>query len=186
MRALVIGVVALVSVLAGIGLFVFVSYVSAYNLGNRSEQGLVAAYDQNKNVLSQYTLKVAEAAQVPAMQRDDLTKVVQSALTARYGAEGSKAMFQWIQEQNPNINSEVYTKLQQIIEAGRNDFQVAQAQFIDRRRAYETNLGSFWTGMWLRIAGYPKIDLASFKIIQSGHAQKAFETGIDEPVKLQQ
>lgn len=184
MRAFVIGAVITFSLVAAAGLVGVVSYVSAYNTGNRLEQNIKAAYDQNKNVLSQYTNKVAEAAQIPAMQRDDLTKVVEAALKSRYGSDGSKAMFQWIQEQNPNINSEVYTKLQQIIEAGRNDFQQAQAEFIDKKRVYETQLGYLWRGFWLRTAGYPKIDLASYKIVTDEKTEEAFKSGKQTPIEL--
>lgn len=160
------------------------SYITAYNFGNRAEKNIAAAYEDNKNVLSQYTLKVAEAAQVPAMQRDDLTRVIQAALTARYGEQGSKAAWSWIQEQNPQINSEVYIRIQQIIEAGRTEFRVAQTRLIDLKRVYETGLGSFWRGLWLRIAGYPKVDLSKFNIVLSSDAEKAFETGKQDPLKL--
>jgi hypothetical protein len=184
MRALLVGAVITLSLVFGAGLVGAVSYISAYNTGNRLEQNIKAAYDQNKNVLSQYSNKVAEAAQIPAMQRDDLTKVVEAALKSRYGADGSRAMFQWIQEQNPNINSEVYTKLQQIIEAGRNDFQQSQTEFIDKKRVYETQLGYLWRGFWLRTAGYPKIDLNAYKIVTDDKTEEAFKTGKQTPIKL--
>jgi hypothetical protein len=70
------------------------------------------------------------------------------------------------------------------MEAGRNKFENAQTKFIDTKRAYETNLGYLWKGMWLRTAGYPTINLDDYKIVSSGHAKKAFETGIDEAIKL--
>lgn len=184
MRAFIISVLICVGLLGSLAAVGIVSYVSAYNTGNRLEQNIKAAFDQNKNVLSQYSNKVAEAAQVPAMQRDDLTKVVEAALTSRYGESGSKAMFQWIQEQNPNINSEVYTKLQQIIEAGRNDFQQAQTEFIDKKRVYETQLGFLWRGFWLKLAGYPKINLADYKIVTDDRTEEAFKSGKQEPIKL--
>lgn len=168
--------VTLVAVLAS-------SYVGAYNLGNRSEQSLEAALLHNKNVLSTYTLKIKEAAHVPEKYVEALEKVVKTALESRYGEQGSKAMFQFIQEQNPNVDPGLYAKLQQIIEAGRTDFKVAQDELIDKKRIYQTALGSFWTGMWLRITGYPKIDLASIKILTDATTDAAYEKGQQEEIK---
>lgn len=160
------------------------SYVSAYNTGNRLEQNIKATYENNRNILAQYGNKIAEAAQVPAMQRDDLSAVVTAALEGRYGENGSQAVFQWIQEQNPTIDSTVYVQLQRMIEAGRNEFTTAQTMLTDQKRVYETSLGSFWQGTWLGVAGYPRIDLAEYKIVSTARADDAFETGIEEPMKL--
>ena len=176
---IVVGIViaGFVALLAG-------SYISAFNGGNRMEQGIVAVYDNNQNVLSTYSNKVAEAAQIPAMQRDDLKDVVTAALDARYGEQGSQAMMQWIKEQNPTIDSAVYTQLQRIIEAGRDDFGAAQTQLIDRKRVYNTQLGSFWSGTWLSIAGYPKIDLDDYKIVLNEKTRETFKSGNDKAIQL--
>lgn len=172
-----------VAILGIIGI-VAVSYVSAYNTGNKLENTIKATYEDNQNVLAQYSNRIAEAAQIPAMQRDDLTQVVTAALDARYGEEGSQAMFQFIQEQNPQIDSTVYTQLQRMIEAGRIDFANAQTRLIDQKRVYETALGSFWGGTWLRVAGYPKVDLDEYNIVVNARTVEAFETGQEEAIQL--
>ena len=178
------GLIAAGIVVAGIAGIGITSYISAYNTGNRLEQTIRATYEDNQNVLAQYSNRIAEAAQVPAMQRDDLKEVVTAALDARYGEEGSRAMFQWIQEQNPTIDSTVYVELQRIIVAGRQDFQTAQTRLIDQKRVYETALGSFWQGTWMSIAGYPRIDLDEFAIVTNARTEEAFSTGQEEPIKL--
>jgi uncharacterized protein YneF (UPF0154 family) len=161
-----------------------ISYISAYNMGNRMEKNIIATDDNNRNILAQYGNRVSEAAQVPAMQRDDLTQVVTAALEGRYGEDGSQAVFQWIQEQNPQIDSTVYVQLQRIIESGRIEFANAQTQLVDQRRVYETALGTFWGGTWLSIAGYPSIDLDEYQIVSTSRADEAFETGVEEPIQL--
>lgn len=178
------GLIAAGIVVAGIAGIGITSYISAYNTGNRLEQTIRATYEDNQNVLAQYSNRIAEAAQVPAMQRDDLKEVVTAALDARYGEEGSRAMFQWIQEQNPTIDSTVYVELQRIIVAGRQDFQTAQTRLIDQKRVYETALGSFWQGTWMSIAGYPRIDLDEFAIVTNARTEEAFSTGQEEPIQL--
>jgi hypothetical protein len=171
-------------VIFGAVAFSAVSYISAYNLGNRLEQNIVATYENNRNVLAQYGNRVSEAAQIPAMQRDDLTQVVTAALEGRYGEDGSQAVFQWIQEQNPQIDSTVYVQLQRIIEAGRIEFANEQTKLVDQKRVYETALGSFWKGTWLNISGYPSINLDDFQIVSTSRANEAFEFGIEEPIQL--
>lgn len=167
-----------------IGTVLFMSYISAYNTGNRMEQTIKATYQNNENILAQYGQKVIEAAQVTELQRDDLTQVVEAAIQGRYGADGSKAVFQMITEQNPTLDSTVYVQLQRIIEAGRNEFQQNQTIFLDQKRIYETALGSFWQGMWMGVAGYPKINLAEYTIISTERASDAFKTKKEEAIKL--
>jgi hypothetical protein len=179
--AVALGMLALFGTIIAICI---VSYISAHNTGNRLENQVKATYTNNQNILAQYSNKIAEAAQIPAMQKDDLKEVVTEALSARYGEDGSKALFQFIQEQNPQIDSAVYTKLQQMIEAGRKDFERAQTALIDQKRVYETKLGSFWGGMWMRMAGYPKADLDEYKIVTNARTDDAFESGQEEAIKL--
>lgn len=161
-----------------------ISYVSAYNTANRMERSIVATDENNRNILAQYGNRIAEAAQVPAMQRDDLSAVVTAALEGRYGDDGSRAVFQWIQEQNPQIDSTVYVQLQRMIEAGRIEFATAQTKMVDQKRVYETALGSLWQGTWMSVAGYPKIDLDQYQIVSTAHADNALNTGIEEPMQL--
>jgi hypothetical protein len=172
-------------IVALIGLGCFGSYVSANNYGNAMEQQLQAKLEDNENVLAQYGQKISEMAQVPAMYTDDLTKVTREAIQGRYGEGGSKAVFQWIKEQNPTIDASLYGRIQQAIEAGRNEFKNSQTQLLDIRRSYQTALGNFWQGLWLRVAGYPKTDLSKFKAVSTERAGRAFETGKeDAPIKL--
>jgi hypothetical protein len=180
-----VAALAITAMLVAVVAVVAVSYVSAYNFGNQAEKQLVALRDNNKNILAQYGQKVQEAAQVPGMYRDDVTKVVTAAIEGRYGPDGSKATWQWIQEQNPSLDPKVYIQIQQIIEAGRNEFQRGQTQMIDARRSYETALGYFWQGLWLKIAGYPKVDLAQFQPVTTDRTEEAFAKGKeDSPLKL--
>lgn len=165
-------------------LTVVVSYVTAANYGNKSENEIVATWEDNENILSQYTNKIGEMAQVPTMQRDDLKEVFTAAMNGRYGEDGSGAVFQWLQEQNPQLNNALYTNLQTAMEAGRDDFAAGQRALIDQKRSYNTSLGTVWRGFWLKQAGYPKIKLSDYKAITNTYADDAFETGIEDGVTL--
>lgn len=174
-----VGAIILAAVVA------FTSYVSANNYGASVEAQLRAARDDNKNILAQYQQKVLEAAQVPDMYKNDLKEVVSAAMQGRYGADGSKAVFQWIKENNLSFDSSVYTKITEIIQGGRKDFEIGQTRMIDIRRGYEAQQGYFWRGFWLRAAGFPKVNMDDFKPITTDNVEGAFQAGKESgPLKL--
>lgn len=176
---LFIGIAALVVVLGLIA-----TYITTANYGNRAEQEIQATFENRSNVLAQYTLKMQEAAQVPEMYKNDFKEVIASAMQGRYGADGSRATFQWIKENNLQFDSSMHKRLQTLIEAGRNEYQREETRLIDVVRVYKTNLGYVWTGFWLKQAGYPKIDLDKYKPIITQNVQDALVTGVQAPLQL--
>jgi Tfp pilus assembly protein PilE len=178
------GLIVLITLLALLIIVVVPSYISAVNWGNRTEQALLAKVENNENIYANGTQKIIEIAQVPAMYAADVSKITKEAITGRYGADGSKAVFQMLQEQNPQLDASMYKKIQQVIEAFRNEFQQNQTEMIDMKRNYLTALGSVWQGMWLRIAGYPKTDLSKFAIVTTDKAAETFRTHRDTGIQL--
>ena len=175
-------VIALVGFFALVG---FMNYVSNHDYGVKTEASIKAQYENMENILGQYSLKVMESVQLPQKKANDLAKVMKDTMQGRYGETGSQATMQWIQENYAGqITDELYLKVSRLIESGRNEFKNSQTMFTDTKRAYETELGNFWSGMWLGYAGFPKIDLDEYKIISSSHAKKAFDTKVDEGLKL--
>jgi uncharacterized protein (UPF0333 family) len=176
-----LGFIGLIVIIA---LFTIMSYISAANYGNRMENQLLTKVENNQNIYANGTQKIIEIAQVPAMYVDDLTKVTQAAIGGRYGADGSKAVFQMLKEQNPQLDSSMYKKIQQVIESFRDEFQNNQTSMLDIRNTYKTALGTVWQGMWLKFAGYPKTDLSKFDIVTTDKAADAFKTHRDTGVQL--
>ena len=175
-----IGIIAIVLV----ALLVIPSYISAANYGNRTEQALLAKVENNENIYGQGVQKVMEIAQVPTMYVEDLSRITKEAIGGRYGADGSKAVFQMLKEQNPQLDSKMYTKIQQVIEAFRNEFTQNQTEMVDMKRTYKTALGNVWQGFWLGLAGYPKTDLAKFAIVTTDKAADTFKTHKDTGIQL--
>ena len=71
-----------------------------------------------------------------------------------------------------------------VVVDARDEFANEQRVLLDQKRAYETQLGLVWSGFWLKLAGYPKIDLNGIKVVTSTHSNKAFETGVDDGIQL--
>lgn len=176
--------IAVAAVIAVGAIGVVGSYVSAANYGNATEASLDAKLENNENIYANGTQKVIEIAQVPSMYVDAVSKVTKEAIGGRYGADGSKAVFQMLREQNPQIDAAMFTKIQQVIEAFRNEFQNNQTALVDLKRSYKTELGSVWKGFWLRIAGYPKNDLKKYDIVTTDKARQTFETKRDSGIQL--
>lgn len=174
--ALIVGLVV-AGVFGVIALTAIGSYVSAANYGNRAEQQIKAKYQDNENVLSSGYQQLQGVAGVTKMATEDQIAIFKAAIQGRYGDGGSKAVFQMITESNPVQDPQLYRKVQQVVEGTQKEFQQSQTGFLDIKRSYETELGSVWKGMWLGFAGYPKIDLAQYKIISSQGASDAFKTG---------
>ena len=110
-----------------------ISYISANNYGVATEARLKAAKDNVGVVMTQYEQKLLEAAQVPDMYKNDFKELIKEDIQGRYGKDGSKAMFQWIQERQMQPDAGLYKKLMQITSAGRTDIDRAQKVMVDQR-----------------------------------------------------
>ena len=160
-------------------------YVSYNDQAVDLETRIVAQHDNLKNIKSNYTLKIQEIVQVADKYKDDLRDIVDATFEGRYGEDGSQAMFQWIQEQNINLDPSVYKEIQVTIKAGRAEFQNAQTGFLDTKRIYERQLQSFISGFFMKsINDFPRIDLDEYKTIVADSTRKEFETGTDSAIKI--
>lgn len=169
------------------GLFTFLmasAFISFNNNAVNQESGIKAQYKQNQNNYDNYIKKLQEVAQIPEMYKNDLKEVYQAAISGRYGADGSKAVFQFLKEQNPNLDSSLYGKVQQIIESGRNSFEADQKTLLDKKRVYEVTLKQFPGTLFASFLGFPKINLDEYDIVTSQATDDAFRTKKSEPIKL--
>lgn len=184
MKGLVIALASFVGLIV-VAAIVFVGlYISNANKGATMEESIVAAYEANRNVLSNTTARIMEMAQVNEIYRDDLNEVIENTFTGRYGEDGSQAVFQWIQEQNIPLDPGLYRTLQASVEAGRNEFRNSQNRLIDLRRQYQRELRLVVSGFFLRLAGYPHIDLAQFDIIVLDEIAERFDNRQDQVLDI--
>lgn len=156
-----------------------VSYVKYHNLGNSTEQVIKAQYKEAQNTLSSTSTTVSDMVKVKGQYAEDLKMIVKETMAGRYGND-SEPVMKWIQEQNLQLDSKIYSDINVAIQSGRTDFKNAQSILIDKKRSYETLLGNFWSGLWLNINGYPKINLADYQIIIDQGTQERYDNGEDK------
>ena len=180
--------VVVLGAIAGIVLILIISciamFVSAYNTGNTLETDIKYAWENNKNILSTYQKKIVEMAQVPDLQKDHLKELAATAIGGRYGEDGARAAVLFIREQNPTMDMVLYRQIQTEITAGRNSFQASQTRLLDKKRIYETKLGTLVTGTFMRLAGFPRVPLDTYKIVVNESTAREFETGVEKALKL--
>ena len=183
-KVLIVVLGVIVSLVMIVGLSLATTYVHYNDYGATMDAQLKAEWTNNQNILSNYTLKLKEAAKVPDKYQDALKQMITATFQGRYGDNGSQATFQWIKENNLQFDASMYKQLQQIIEAGRNEFRLSQSKLIDLKGQYEAKQNMFWSGFWLRITGFPKVPLSTYTIvIESGTTEK-FKTGVDSEIKF--
>lgn len=189
----------LIAVLTGglcVLLAMILSVMSWYNTGVGLQQATIAQYRNNQNKYDAFWKSVREVAQVPRQYKEDFKDLVVSETEAKFGEGGSSAMFQWFQDRNLNLNAQVYTKVQTVIEAGRADFKRGQADLLDRQRRAATHYSTAW-GRFARMIADPykevkgelkppkdldgdgRFTIFDYDIVTSGRTKQAFQTGED-------
>jgi hypothetical protein len=168
-----------------VGVTIMGTYTSAHDSAVNAETTITKLDKDSENVLSTVTLTIQETAGVASMYAGDLKDTLRTTFQSRNGPDGNKAVVQWIKEQNPTLNSKLYLKIQDVIEGGRKEFQIAQSRKLEACGTYENMLGWFWRGKLLSFAGFPRLDLKkSCQVVSDSKTAAAFDTGKQEPIKF--
>jgi len=176
-----ITVLTIVGIIVGIAVLLAASlafgYVNFGNEANRSENGIVAAWTNNKNVYDNGWKTVMEKAQVPKEYIGQMKDVYDGVMKGRYGPNGSQALLQFIKEQNPTIDASVYRDIQQAVEIFHNQFAQAQTELVSRKQEYQNLLTGTMHGRFYNlVAHYPHIDLSKYDIVTSTKTEQDFDT----------
>ena len=180
--------IAATSMLVVIGLVtatVVGSYISNHNAAVSWEAKISRSDSGTKNRLSSYTMTMRDIAQVPDMLIEDFTRAANAIYEGRYGPNGSQAMMQWITEQNIPFDQSIYTRIADVITAGRKEFELGQAQKIELCEGYEAARRFMWSGFWMRVAGFPDRDIVTMcRIVLDASTNRVFQTFEAEEVRL--
>lgn len=176
----------LFGVIGVLGIFVLVLIIGALSLlGSRAEAVKLdeltkAQITTNQSNFDNMWKSFVEASQVTDKQATAFKEVYEDMITGRY--EGDEdVLFKMVQEQNPQLNQDVYTQLQNLIIAGRKEFDNNQKKLADIIREYNTHIRNHF--IMNAIFRFPELNSQDF-IVTSDRTENAFESGKDDAIDL--
>lgn len=171
----------LVLILGGLG--IFMSYTGTYDKANAFENRIERLDKASKSELSTFTLKVQDQAQIPAMYSDDLQKVLKTYFEGR-GKQDEQYIRSFVNQAIPNVSPKMYENLMITIDAGREAFNNIQKQKIDACSEYKEYRNKFWNKKILS-GDFPTQGIdKSCQVVSDARTNTAFETGVQESIKL--
>jgi hypothetical protein len=179
----------------------FFAMTGWYDDAIKLENTTAAQWRDNQNTYDAFWKSVKEIAQVPEQYKEDFKGLLVQETTAKYGAQGSQATFQWFKDRNITLDPSMYRKIQDVIESGRADFKRSQTTLLDKQRKVQDMLQSYWGGMMAKHYDFPrvmtgfnappvdkdgdgKLTVLDYPIVTSARTQAAFQTGQDEAVNV--
>ncbi len=148
---LIAGLVLLVLVIAPI-----VGFIRFYNRATMLENAVLAQHESNQVAYSNMFLMVKEVAQVPDNYAEEFKDLLAIETGGKFGEGGSKAIAQWFTERDLRIPPELHGRVQDVIEANRNEFRRGQDLLLDKQRAYRDHLNRLSGRIFASISGHPK------------------------------
>jgi len=166
-----VGIGALVAVIA---LVLFVMNISYNNTAERIRTDVEAQYKKIETDYEKMSRIILMQAGIVNKYSTDFKNIYKSMMTGRYGKSGSKAMWQWIKEQNPQLDASVYKKLMTTVEAHRQGFSRKQEKVAMMVAEYNKML-RVAPAKWF-------VDGTEMeaKIVSSSNTKVIMDTGIDD------
>jgi len=144
------------------------------------DEQIKAQHVANKSNYDNMWKSFKEAAQVSDKQAEQFKDVFAEVMKERNGNKDNLLM-EAVQEQNPNMSTELYMYLQNMIKAGRTEFDNNQKKIADIIREYNTFIRK--CVIMNAIFRFDILDANDY-IVTSEKTEKAFETGKDDAIDL--
>lgn len=142
------------------------------------ENGVKAQYTANQSEYDNMWKKFKELTQVTDLQAEQFKSVYTDLISGRY--EDSNLLFKSVQEQNPKLDTSVYTQIQREISAGRNTFNNCQKKVLDKVNEYNNYVQ---TKPLLMLMGKERLNESDY-IVTSARTSDAFNTKQDDQIQL--
>ncbi len=166
-----IGAVAF-AVLAVVVVFIMsISYQNAYE---SLQQDISAQYKKIETDYEKMSRVILQQAGILNKYSEDFKEIYKGMMTGRYGEKGSQAMWQWIKEQNPQIDASLYAKLMTTVEAQRTTFSRYQEK-VAAMVAESNKMLKVAPSKWF-VTG----EIQEARIVSSSSTKAIMETGIDD------
>jgi hypothetical protein len=163
-----------------LGVIFVITLIGSYNSYTRLENLVKATQTDNTNVLDNTRKSIREAAAVSDKEVEALTNIITGYAEARGGntaGDGQLVTVGMVREAVPSIQSiETLKNLQNIVVAGRKDWQFSQTRLLEQKRQADDMITTFPSGMMLKMLGKQEIQVV---IVTSAETKENFATGED-------
>ena len=157
-----------------IALGIFLMDMSYQNSYERIGQDIEAQYKKIESNYEKMSRVILQQAGILNKYSNDFKEIYKGMMQGRYGKEGSKAMWQWIKEQNPQIDASLYAKLMTTVEAQRQGFDRQQAKVSDMvaesNKMLKTKPSKWFVDGEIKVA----------KIVSSSTTKAIVASGVDD------
>lgn len=143
------------------------------------EERIEAKYVSNQSNYDNMWKKFKEQVQITEMQADKIQSIYKDIVSGRTG--DNNLLFKAIKEDNPKLNQEVYSSLQNDIVASRTSFSNNQTQLTDIIREYNTYIKKHF--IIANILNRTPKNMKDY-ILLSEKTDKAFETKKADEIDL--
>ncbi|MNC08145.1 hypothetical protein D3C75_557190 [compost metagenome] len=158
--------------------FIMVSWSHYKTLVSLEEQ-TNAQLTANKSNYDNMWKSFKEMTQVTDLQAEQFKETYTELISGRY--QDTNLLFKMVQEQNPQLDASVYTKLQNQIAAGRKEFDNNQKKIADIIREYNYKVRTYIVVS--AITSKDALDSSKY-IVTSDKTSSAFETNKDDVIDL--
>lgn len=144
------------------------------------ENGIEAQIDKNKSNYDAMWKSFTESVQVSKLQASQVKEVYTDLISSRY--TDTNVLFKMVTEDNPQLDTKLYTRIQELIESGRATFDSNQGHLTAKVEAYNNYIVDKVVLKIIR----PEIKKknASDYMVLSTKTDNAFETGQDDAINL--
>ena len=176
-------IIVFVLLVIAIVLASFFGYVNGTrNDGIAKEAALTAQYSSNQVTLATYINQFDESLSISDRAANKVNDIILNAVQGRYkdtsATPGSGGLFSAIQEAYPNLTATTasYSKVQDLVESGRNSFKDDQNTLLDRIRDYNTwRKSGLIRSAVVNSLGFPSDDLVAKTGNETLHGQAALD-----------
>ena len=168
-------------IIGGVAFLVLILAITTWNQRNHAvklKNKVNAQYSTNQSEYDNMWKKFKELTQVTDLQAEQFKDAYTGLITGRYQDTG--LLMKSVKEQNPNLDSSVYIKLQTEISASRNSFNNNQKKVIDMVREYNDYVE---TKPLMIMIGRHKLKDSNY-FITSAKTQDAFKSKQDDQINL--
>jgi hypothetical protein len=179
MKKVVIGIVVTLGLLLIVGGITGAGILSSRNQAVSLEQRVKAKYTANKSNYDSMWKQMVETTQVTELQAQQFKDVYTGLITGRY--QDQNVLFKMVKEDNPKLDTKIYTDLARNISDNRKTFDNNQTALTDMIREYNTYIQHHF--IMAMVTGRTELDANDY-ITTSEQTTQAFDTKKADAIQI--